>query len=224
MTARRMIALSAAALVLWATPASAGEIRGTVDYVGAPPQLVPLKTTKNQDVCGATVPNESVEVSNGHLENVVVTLKGNNLPKPQPARITLDQKNCRYVPHVQATGPGATIEILNDDPMLHNIHGYLGTATVFNLAMPFKGQKIPRVLAKPGVVRVKCDVHEWMSGWIVVSETPFAVVGKDGTYAIKDVPPGTYTLTAWQEKLGEKTQSVTVPATGDATVNFSYGK
>lgn len=213
-----------AALLTWSAPVAAAEIKGTIHYQGAPPQLAPLKATKNQNVCGATVPDESIEVANGHLENVVVMVKGNNLPKPPPAKITLDQKKCRYVPHVQATGPGATIEILNDDPMLHNIHGYLGTQTVFNLAMPIKGQKIPKVLAKPGIVHVKCDVHEWMNGWIVVSESPYAVVGQDGTYAIKDIAPGSYTITAWHEKLGEKTQQVTVPASGDATMDFTFGK
>ncbi|GEJ56783.1 TonB-dependent receptor [Anaeromyxobacter diazotrophicus] len=207
-----------------AAPAGAGEIKGTVSFTGAPPQLAPLKVTKNQNVCGATVPDQSIEVAGGHLENVVVMVKGSGLPKPPPEKIVLDQEKCHYKPHVQATGPGATVEIVNSDPMLHNIHGYLGTTTVFNIAMPIKGQKIPRVLSKPGVVHVKCDVHEWMNGWIVVSDTPYAKVGDDGSYTIKDVPPGTYTVTAWHEKLGEKSQQVTVPASGDAAASFTYGK
>ena len=149
-------------------------------------------------------------------------IEGDGLPKPQKQTITIDQKNCRYHPHVQAASVGSTLEILNSDPMLHNIHGYVGQQTLFNLAMPIKGQKIPRPLPRAGLVSIKCDVHSWMQGYVVVSDTPFAVDSEDGSYTIKDVPAGTYTVTAWHEKLGTKSEKVTVPATGDATVDFTF--
>lgn len=216
-----MAALAALAALL-ASPASAGEIKGTIKLNGPAPKLATLKATKDVTVCGADLPDPSIMVTNGKLENVVVTVKGGSA-KAEPGKVTVDQHKCHYVPHVQATGTGSSLDILNSDPILHNIHGYLGTATAFNLAMPLKNQKITRKLDKPGLVRIKCDVHAWMSGYIVVSDTPYAVSGKDGTFVIKNVPAGTYTLDAWHEKLGQKTAQVTVPATGEVTTDFSFG-
>ncbi len=213
----------AAVLAVVAIPAAAGDIKGTVSFSGAAPKLAPLTATRDQKVCGGTIPDESEEVSSGHLRNVVITVEGAAAPKTAPATITLDQQKCRYHPHVQAVPSGSTVNILNSDPLLHNIHGYLGNQTLFNLAMPIKGQKIPRPLARPGLVHVKCDVHSWMNGWVVVTDSPYAVVGEDGSYAIKGLPAGTYTVKAWHEKLGDRSQQATVPATGGVTVNFTYG-
>ncbi len=218
--------ISKAALVglatLVAAPALAGDIKGTVKFAGAAPKLAPLKATKDQGTCGADLPDESVVVSNGKLKNVVITVKG-AAAKPAAGKITLDQHKCRYVPHVQAAAAGSSLEILNSDPILHNIHGYLGSATAFNLAMPLKNQKIQKKLDKPGLVHVKCDVHNWMSAYIVVVDAPFGVAGDDGTFTVQNVPAGTYTVTAWHEKLGEKTAQVTVPAAGAVTTDFTFG-
>ncbi len=216
------MAAVAAIAALFALPASAGDIKGTIKFTGAAPKLAPLKATKDASVCGAELPDQSFLAASGKLENVVVTLKGGTA-KAEPGKITVDQHKCHYVPHVQATGTGSTLEILNSDPILHNIHGYLGTATAFNLAMPLKNQKIARKLDKPGLVKLKCDVHAWMSGYIVVSDAPSGVSGKDGTFVIKNVAPGTYTVDAWHERLGEKTMQVTVPASGDAAADFTFG-
>jgi hypothetical protein len=89
--------------------------------------------------------------------------------------------------------------------------------------MPIKGMKIPRVLAKPEVVHLKCDVHDFMEGWVVVVDGPAAVSGADGRFAIHDLPAGAYTVKAWHEKLGERTGEVTVPASGEARLDFSFG-
>ena len=217
--------VTAALAALLSAPALAGDVRGVVKFGGTPPKEQPIKTTKDQTVCGQSVEDESVEVSNGKLKNVVLTVQGAPKPPPgtEPVRVTIDQTKCHYVPHVQAAAVGTPIDILNSDPILHNIHGFLGQATQFNLAMPIKDQKISKVLAKPGLINVKCDVHSWMHAYIVVTDVPFAVTGADGTFVIKGVPAGTYTLTAWQEKLGEKTAQVTVPATGEVTADFTFG-
>jgi len=217
---RSIRAVPAILAALLALPAAAGDVKGTVKYAGTPPKLAPFKATRDLNVCGQEVPNESIEVSNGDLRYVVVQVKG--APKPAPETITIDQEKCHYIPHVLTAPAGSTLEILNGDPMLHNIHGRIGTRTLFNVAMPLKGQKIPRPLPTPALVDVKCDVHSWMQGYVWVTDDPAAVSGKDGSFVIKNVPPGTYTVTAWQEKLGEKSKQVTVPASGDATVEFSY--
>lgn len=206
--------------VLLAAPAAAGEVKGTVKYTGTPPKVEAFKATRDQKVCGPEVPNESIEVSNGALQNVVVEVKG--APKPAPTKISIDQEHCHYIPHVQTAPAGSTLEILNGDPMLHNIHGRMGSQTLFNLAMPIKGQKIPKPLPRAGLVDVKCDVHSWMQGYVWVTENPAAVSDKQGAFDIKDVPAGTYTVTAWHEKLGPKSKQVTVPATGEVAVEFSY--
>jgi len=224
---RRLASLLASlAVAASASPALAGDVTGVVRYNGPVPAVAPLKVNKDMNICGQTVKDQSLEVSNGYLHNVVITVKGPGAQKPAPlaVRAVLDQHLCHYVPHVQAAPVGSTLEIVNSDPMLHNIHGYQGPATAFNLAMPLKGQRIPRVLSKPGVVTVKCDVHNFMHGYVLVVDSPYAVVGDDGKYAVKGLPAGTYTVTAWHEKLGEKTAQVTVPATGDATADFAYGK
>lgn len=210
------------ALLVAATPALAGDVRGSVKYAGAVPKPSPLSVNKDQTTCGSAVPDESLLVAGGKLKNVVVTVKG-AAAQPEQAKVVLDQVKCRYVPHVQAAPPGSTLEILNSDPVLHNIHGYLGRVTAFNLAMPLKNQKIARKLDKPGLVRVKCDVHSWMSAYVVVAEGPSGVSGDDGGFVVRNVPAGSYTVTAWHEKLGEKSAQVTVPASGEATVDFTFG-
>jgi len=215
----------AALAVLLYAPALAGDIRGSVKFSGAAPKAQPIPTTKDQTACGQSVADESIVVSNGKLKNVVLTVQGAPKPAPgaEPVRVTMDQSKCHYIPHVQAAAVGTPVDILNSDPVLHNIHSYLGTSTVFNLAMPFKGQKIVKTLAKPGLVNVKCDVHSWMHAYIVVTDAPFAVTGDDGTFVIRGVPPGTYTMTAWHEKLGEKTAQVAVPASGEVAADFTFG-
>jgi len=220
---RSQIAVSILA-ALASLPALAGDIKGVVSLSGAPPKLAPMPTTRDQSTCGQSIADESVIVNGGKLKNVVLTVKGAPAPTPgQPVRVTLDQTKCHYVPHVQAAVVGTPIDIINSDPILHNIHGFLGQATTFNLAMPIKDQKIAKVLSKPGLVNVKCDVHSWMHAYILVTESPFAVSGDDGSFTIANVPAGSYTLSAWHEKFGEKTVQVTVPASGSVTADLTFG-
>jgi hypothetical protein len=217
---RPVIAL--AALLAFTPPvAHAGELRGVVRFTGAPPALAPVETTKERALCGDSVPDETLRVSNGKLANAVVIVKG--APVPPPGKGTLDQRTCRYVPHVQAIPVGSTLELVNGDPTLHNVHGYLGQATAFNLAMPSKDQRVARQMKKPGLVAVRCDVHDWMSAYVWVVDAPFAVTGEDGSFAIANLPPGTYEVSAWHERLGERKASVTVPPAGAASLELVYG-
>jgi plastocyanin len=217
----RLALVATALIALNPSAAPAGEVRGVVRFQGTPPALAPLETTKERALCGDSVPDETVQVANGKLRNAVLVVKG--APSPAPVKASLDQRTCRYAPHVQAIPAGSTLEVVNDDPTLHNVHGYLGQATAFNLAMPSKDQRVARQMKKPGLVVVRCDVHAWMSAFVWVVDSPAAVSGEDGSFAIQNVPPGAYELTAWHETLGEKKATVTVPASGTVSVEFVYG-
>lgn len=207
-----------------ALPAGArgGEVRGTVRYTGAPQAPAALEVSKDRHVCGEVARDESLVVSGGGLANVVVRVVVPGA-KAAPGRASLDQQRCRFVPHVVALPAGSTLDVLNGDPILHGVHGWAGPATAFNLPMPRQGQTRPQLLPRPGVIRVGCDVHGWMSAWIVVVDGPhFAVTDASGSFAIPDVPPGTYTAVGWHERLGERVGSVTVPASGRATLELAY--
>lgn len=222
MTVSKLSLAALSLLLCTASTARAGEVKGSISFSGTAPESKPLLVTKDQATCGKSVPDETIEVSKGKLANVVVTVKGAPT-HPGTTQVVIDQQKCQYRPHVQAAAAGSGLQIVNSDPLLHNIHGYLGQVTAFNVAMPLKDQKVNKKLDKPGVVRVKCDVHNWMGAFILVVDGPAAVSGANGAFEIKDVPPGTYTVTAWHEKLGEKTAQVTVPASGAAALDFSFG-
>jgi hypothetical protein len=124
----------------------------------------------------------------------------------------LDNVKCQFQPDIQVIRPGK-IDIVNTDPVLHNTHGYYGRRTAFNTALPNQNQGITVELLKTGTVRVDCDVHGWMEGWIYVRDNPYyAITGADGKFSIADVPPGTYTLVLLQPYAGIKEQTVTVTA------------
>lgn len=218
----------ALALTMLTTPAFAGTytpttvkdpgtLKGTVVYGGKTPAAKKIPVTKDGSACGSEVPDESLIVGpSGGLANAVVYLSDiTSGAKASPQNITLDQKACVYVPHVQATTQGSSLQILNSDAVLHNVHGYAEAGkgrSIFNLAMPLKGQKLTKTLSKPGNFKMKCDAgHTWMSAFIHVFEHPyFAVTKDDGSFEIKDIPAGTYTLTVWHETLGEVKQKVTI--------------
>ncbi len=216
----RTILAMAAVLLIPGVPV-AGELRGVARLQGKPPAPATLETTKERAICGDSVPDESVVSTGGKLQNVVVVVKGP--PAPAPGKGVLDQRTCRYVPHVQVLPLGSTLDVVNGDSTLHNVHGWLGQATAFNLAMPSKDARLSRQLKKPGLVVVGCDVHAWMRAYVWVVESPAAVTGADGAYAIAGLPPGTWEVTAWHEKLGERKGTVTIPADGAATLDFAFG-
>jgi plastocyanin len=171
-----------------------------------------------------TLHDESV-VSNGqgHLQNVVVYLEN---PPPAPAAInlqpvSLDQVNCQFVPHVVALRTGQTLHVSSSDPALHNVHGLCTVNNAFNFALVASGQSKDLTFGQPERFPVRCDVHPWMKGFVAVFNHPyFAVTGKDGAFEIRNVPSGTYTLVAWQERYGEL--RTTVKATDGQTSNASF--
>jgi plastocyanin len=147
------------------------------------------------------------------VESAVVYLvdvaKGKAWPE-QGKPPELDNVKCRFEPEVQVIAPGR-LDVVNGDPVLHNTHGYYDKRTAFNLALPNEGQRIPVELKRAGTVRVDCDAHGWMEGWIYVVDNPYyAITGADGKFTINDVPPGDYKLVAVQSFTGPIEMPVTV--------------
>ena len=181
-----------------------GTIEGIVRLAGPAPAVAPRPIARDANVCGPEAPAESVLVgAAGALANVVVFVKDARLAgPPRPvAGASLDQRRCRYVPHVQALTVGTPLAVVNSDPILHNVHGNDPASTVFNLAMPIKGQRLPIALRKSGLVRLQCDAgHTWMNAWIYVFDHPYyAVTDGSGAFIIKDVPAGDHLLELWHE-------------------------
>jgi len=200
-------------------------ISGEAIHAGPPPGPFVIWVRKDAAVFGEEIPDDRLVVSrSGKVMNVVVALEGIREGKRWPTyRPELFNKGGRFLPHVQVARTGVQLEITNRDPVLHNTHGYQDGRTVFNLAQPTQDQLIRKPLKKPGLVDIMCDAHDWMSAWIAVRDDPYvAITGEDGAYAIADVPPGTYTLTAWHEKLGKKQVQVTVGAGQRQRVDFTF--
>jgi len=214
--------------------ANAATVSGKVSFTGEKPKAATIDMSANPACSkahsGAAAKSEEIVVNdNGTLKNVLVYVKS-GLPDrqwPTPSNaVTLDQKGCMYGPHVIAVMTGQNIEIKNNDPTNHNIHPLPKINQEWNESQaPGSDPKIrtfAREEASPPIT-VKCNVHPWMRSYIAVLGHPFsAVTGDDGSYTIKGLPPGTYTLVAWHEKYQTKEMPVTVAAKDSKTVDFSY--
>lgn len=224
-----------AALFLTASPALAyeaadvkdgGSLSGTI--TGGPGKAGTLKVTKNDDVCGKTVPDESGKVKDNKIEGAVVTIQGITKGKKADTKpAVLDNAQCVFVPHVQAAMVGSKIDIKNSDPILHNSHAYIGgKITTFNVALPNKGQKVTKDLKKAGIMDVKCDAgHTWMKAWIVVHDSPYyAMTDAKGSFKIDNIPPGKYKVKVWHEALGETEKEVTIAAKAAAKLDAALKK
>ena len=232
MTKFGSIVLSAAIFALPATSMAqykggdvkdGGSISGTVKFKGTAPAPKKLEVSKDKEVCGKNPKvDQSLVVNNGNLANAVVTITDIKTGKKIDAKkVTLDQKGCEYQPHVLAFPVGTTVEILNPDGILHNVHSYSKANSPFNMAQPKFKKTLDVKIDKPEAIEVKCDVHGWMHGWLVATESPYvAVTDNSGNFKLTDVPAGSYTMEVWHEKLGKNTQKVTVKAKEDAKVSF----
>jgi len=178
-----------------------GTLTGIVRFAGTPPTLSPIPVNKNRDVCGDQKTSEALVVgSDRGVRDAVVMIEGVTRGKKGTGDVIVDNRNCVFVGHVTAVVPGDRVRVRNSDPILHNTHGFLGQPTVFNLALPTKGQMIDitKRLQKPGVVRVLCDAHPHMFAWMIVHDSPYVTVtDASGAFRIGDVPPGTYKVTMW---------------------------
>jgi plastocyanin len=203
-----------------------GTISGTVKFAGTAPAPKKLEVSKDKEACKGAKTDQSLVVSGGNLVNAVVSITDIKTGKKIDAKkVTLDQKECEYHPHVLAFPVGTTVEINNPDGILHNIHSYSKVNKEFNIAQPKFKKTVEVKIEKPEAISVKCDVHGWMSGWLVATENPYvAVTDNSGSFKLTDVPAGTYNVEVWHETLGKTSQKVTVKGKEDAKVNFEMGK
>jgi plastocyanin len=228
---------SAAAVVEQPTaapdPATVGAISGVVHFAGKPP--APIKIDMSMDpaceMSGADNFSEQYAVHNGDLANVFVYIKdGPKAAFQMPAffgpAAVMDQKGCRYTPHVIALRKGSSVEFRNSDITMHNIHTMptaVGSESIDISQGPKGAPQTKQFNQAETMIPVRCNNHPWMNAFINVSETPFfAVTGEDGTFSLKGLPAGEYTLAAVHEKLGEQTMKVTVKPLGTAEAKFSF--
>jgi plastocyanin len=211
---------------------AASSITGTITFEGKAPALRPLSMDADP-ACAkkhtAPVPNEMLALGSGNtMGNIMVWVSkglpaGKTYPAPKTP-VTMDQKGCMYVPHVMGIMVGQPYKILNSDGVLHNIHTLPKVNSSFNKGMPASLKETTTVFDKPeAVFHTKCDVHPWMSAYVAVFNHPFfSVTSTDGKFSIAGLEPGTYEITAWHEKLGTKTASVTVAANDKKTQDFKF--
>ena len=214
---------------------NAGTIEGTVHYAKTPPK--PVQIDMSQDPACTLGPanySEGYVVNNGGFANVFIYVKdglGNKIYAAPTQPVDIDQKGCRYVPHVVGVMMGQAVRFTNSDPTMHNIHmnpTVQGNQPVDISQPPSNGQNGAHdeaTVGKPELMMpVRCNNHPWMQAFINVAPNPFfAVSDASGKFVIRGLPPGTYTVVADQENMGQKTATVTVGAKQTVTQDFSYG-
>lgn len=213
-----------------AAAADVGTIKGRVRLTGKPPGN-PIIRMGVDPMCAAAnagkrAIQEMVVVSaDGGLASVFVSVQGKFASAPLPAEpVTIDQRGCIYTPRVVGARVGQALEVRNSDRLLHNVHSLSTRKNGFNIGQPLVGMVYRfRLEDEEVMLRLKCDVHRWMTAYIgVVSHPHFAVSGGDGAFAIANVPAGTYMLRTWHERYGPLTQSVRVSPGATTTLDFAY--
>ncbi|HEV8343661.1 MAG TPA: carboxypeptidase regulatory-like domain-containing protein [Candidatus Binatia bacterium] len=216
-------------LVMPAGAAWGGTIRGTVKFTGGAPVQRKVPVTIDQYVCGKEKDAEELVLSpEKGIRNAVVSLQnppsGSKLDGSQAPATVMDQKQCVFVPRVVIVPVGGSVQFLNSDRLLHNVKSLSKENPPFNRAQPH-ARTITMVFKKPEILRVDCDLHSWMHGWVIVVEHPFYAVTNDrGEFTLDGVPPGKYTLQVWQESLGTVTTEVAVDDKTSQPVTVEMGK
>jgi hypothetical protein len=231
-----VVLLCCGALLLNQNVSAAGEgkITGTVKLDGTAPHMKGIDMSKDPYCVKAHASDpahlETVVVgSGGGLGNVVLYLSeglsGSALTEA-PAQVPVfDQKNCVYTPHVLALDINQKFKVTTSDQTTHNIHPNPNPMTgniPWNQSQPPGAAAVEKSWKAAEVIPVQCNIHPWMHGWFVVVKGPYATTDASGAYTINNVPPGSYTVTAWQEDLGTQTQKVTVAAGGAGSANFTF--
>ncbi|HSP99881.1 MAG TPA: carboxypeptidase regulatory-like domain-containing protein [Candidatus Dormibacteraeota bacterium] len=225
--------LAVAGLFACCTAASAATVTGTVTYDGKVPNLKPLAMDADPVCAGKhkePVPNEMLKLgaSGNTMGNILVHVvsglpEGKTFPPPKDP-VVMDQNGCLYHPHVFVVAVGQSLKVLNSDGILHNVHALPNVNPQFNMAMPPTRTEAEHVFDKPeGPFQIKCDVHPWMTAYVLVTNNPFySVTGDDGKFTLANLPAGTYEIEAWHEKLGKKTATVTVAEGDTKSADFTF--
>ena len=230
-TASASTAGTAATAAAPVASADAATITGVVKLEGAAPKMPAIVFSadpycQSQHPAGAGANDEEVVVGPaGELANVIVYVKNAPAGAATTTPAVLDQKGCQYHPHVQVLEVGQPLQIRNDDATLHNVHAMPNNNSQFNEGQPVQGMVSTKKFDKPEMVpfRIKCDVHGWMKSFMAVLPHPYHSVSQmNGTFSIGNLPPGTYTLTAWHEKYGTQEQQVTVGAKESKAITFTF--
>ena len=211
---------------------AASSITGIMTFDGKAPALRPLSMDADPDCAkkhSAPVANEMLILGAGNTMGNVMVFVSKGLPAgktwPAPATpVVIDQNGCQYKPHVMGIMVGQPYKILNSDGFLHNIHTLPKINASFNKGMTATVKEVTTTFPKSeAVFNIKCDVHPWMSAYLGVFSNPFySVTGADGKFTISGLDPGTYEITAWHERLGTQTASVTVGASDTKTQSFKF--
>jgi plastocyanin len=222
------VALAVVGCQLSAGPVPAASIKGAVVYTGPAPEKKMIPINIDQYVCGKSREGDELVLGgNRGIRWAVVSLQSpppGARWEPSSRPVQMDQQGCVYAPRVVIVPVGGTVEFLNSDPLLHNLHSVSTENPTFNRTQP-KGRMIPVVFKKAETVRVDCDLHTWMRSWVVATEHPFfAITGPNGEYVLDNVPPGKYVLKIWQEILGTVTREVTVGDKDTTGVTVEMGK
>jgi plastocyanin len=191
-----------------------GSIAGIVKFHGTPPVPEPVNISKDQEVCGKKEKvNETLILGeNQGIQNVVVSVVNVQEGKRfSQKNAILDQKDCQYTPRILLVPAGGEVSILNNDGILHNIHTYSDKNPTVNKAQPKFKKIIKEKFTVPEIIKVTCDAHSWMSGWLVIEDHPYyTVTDANGRFLLEEIPPGAYNLKTWHETLKEKIQPTQV--------------
>ena len=214
-------------------PAMTGSLRGTITYQGKAPDKVRIDMNSDPGCNVGHVENDVEQYvvgKKGGLANVYVYVKSGLPPNvkfpPKTDVVVVDQKHCRFMPHVVAVQVGEPVEFRNSDPTMHNVHALpkvVGNSAADISEMPMGPSKQQTFAQPEAMLPVSCNNHPWMMAFVNVSATPFfAVTGPDGKFEIRGLPPGVYTIGVVHEKMGEQTQQVTISMQGTSQTNFTY--
>ncbi|MBT8493991.1 MAG: TonB-dependent receptor [Deltaproteobacteria bacterium] len=210
-----------------------GKVSAKISFAGEAPEMKPLKRGSDAFCARTKVNQETVVLGKDGktLQNVVVRIKPGTVKGPLPAEpVVVTQSACMYRPRVMGGMVGQTLEIRNADETFHNIHGrhrrlgqLAGKDTIFNKGQPAKGPVLRQKLPRMEILELKCDVHGWMKGFVVLSDHPYSsVTDESGTAVLENVPVGEYEIEAWHELYGVKTAKVRVEEGATAELELGY--